>query len=101
VSHWLCIIRPPRPTFMDDSTPEEDQVMSDHFAYLKGLLDEGTLILAGPSLDPPFGLIIFEAEDVEAARGLIERDPSVAAGLQEPELYPFRASLVQTRPASA
>jgi len=97
VSHWLCIIRPPRPTFMDDSTPEEDQVMTDHFAYLTSLLDEGTLILAGPSLDPVFGLIIFEAEDEEAARRLIERDPSVAAGVQTAELHPFRASLVRGR----
>jgi uncharacterized protein YciI len=84
---------------MDDSTPEEDKLMSDHFAYLKSLLDEGTLILAGPALGPVFGLIVFEAEDEAAARQLIERDPSVAAGLQTPELYPFRASLTRTGPA--
>ena len=99
MSHWLCIIRPPRATFMDDSTPDEDRVMSDHFAYLEGLLDEGTLLLAGPSLDPVFGLIIFEAEDEEAARRLIAADPSVAAGVQTAELHPFRASLVRARPA--
>jgi uncharacterized protein YciI len=86
---WLCIIRPPRPTFMDDSTPEEDEVMGRHFEYLAGLLESGRLILAGPSLEPPFGIIVFEAE----ARRLIEADPSVAAGLQTPELHPFRASL--------
>ena len=99
MSQWLCIIRPPRPTFMDDSTPEEDAVMSAHFEYLRSLLAEGTLILAGPSLDPVFGLIIFEAEDEPAARRLIDNDPSVAAGVQTAELHPFRASLVRTRPA--
>jgi uncharacterized protein len=101
MSEWLCVIRPPRPTFIDDSTPEEDQVMRDHFAYLKSLLDAGRLILAGPSLDPPFGIIVFEAESEDEARRLIEGDPSVAAGVQTPELYPFRASLLRGRAADA
>jgi uncharacterized protein len=92
---WLCIIRPPRPTFMKDSTPEENEVMRRHFEYLEGLLEDGTLILAGPSLDPPFGIIVFQAETEEDARRLIAADPSVAAGLQTPELHPFRASLTR------
>jgi uncharacterized protein len=98
MSEWLCIIRPPRPTFMDDSTPEEDAVMSAHFEYLKGLLEEDKLILAGPSLEPPFGVIVFEAESEEEARRLIAADPSVSAGVQSPELHPFRASLLRGRP---
>jgi uncharacterized protein YciI len=93
MSDWLCIIRPPRPTFMEDSTPEEDEVMRAHFGYLKSLLDEGRLILAGPSLEPPFGVIVFEAEDEAEAQRVIAADPSVASGLQTPELHPFRASL--------
>jgi uncharacterized protein len=97
VGQWLCVIRPPRATFMDDASPAEEQVMHDHFAYLKGLLDAGTLILAGPSLDPPFGIIVFEAESEDEARRLIEADPSVAAGVQTPELHPFRASLLRGR----
>jgi uncharacterized protein len=97
MSDWLCIIRPPRPTFMEDSTPEENEVMRAHFEYLKGLLEDGRLILAGPSLEPPFGIIVFEAETEDEARRLIEADPSVAAGLQTPELHPFRASLSRSR----
>lgn len=97
---WLCIIRPPRPTFMQDSTPEENEVMCAHFEYLKGLLEDGRLILAGPSLEPPFGIIVFEAEAEDEARRLIEADPSVAAGLQTPELHPFLASLVREQSRS-
>jgi uncharacterized protein len=97
VSEWLCIIRPPRATFMEDSSPEEDEIMGAHFEYLKGLLEEGTLILAGPSLEPPFGIIVFEAETEEEARRLIADDPSVKAGLQTPELHAFRASLLRRR----
>jgi uncharacterized protein YciI len=93
MADWLCIIRPPRPTFMTDYTPEEDEVMSRHFEYLERLFEQGQVILAGPSLDPPFGVIVFRADSEEEARRLIEADPSVAAGLQTPELHPFRASL--------
>jgi uncharacterized protein len=82
---------------MEDSTPEEDEVMGAHFQYLKRLLEEGKLILAGPSLDPPFGIIVFEAESEEEARRLIADDPSVAAGVQTPELHPYRASLLRER----
>jgi uncharacterized protein len=82
---------------MDDSTPEEDAVMGAHFEYLKGLLEEGTLILAGPSLEPVFGIIVFEAETQEEARRLVADDPSVKAGVQTPELHPFRASLLRGR----
>ena len=97
MSEWLCIIRPPRVTFMEDITPAEAEVMEEHFEYLKSLLAAGKLILAGPSLDPPFGIIVLEAESEEEARRLIEADPSVAAGIQTPELHPFRASLLRGR----
>jgi uncharacterized protein len=97
VSEWLCIIRPPRATFMEDATPEELEIMGEHFEYLKSLLEAGKLILAGPSLEPAFGVIVLEAESEEEARRLVEADPSVAAGLQTPELHPFRASLLRGR----
>jgi uncharacterized protein YciI len=97
MSEWLCIIRPPRASFMEDATPEENDVMRAHFEYLKGLLEEGRLILAGPSLQPPFGIIVLEAETEDEAWRLIDADPSVAAGLQTPELHPFRASLLRGR----
>jgi uncharacterized protein YciI len=71
--------------------------MSRHFEYLKGLLGEGKLILAGPSLGPAFGVIVFEAESEDEARRVIAEDPLVKAGVQTPELSPFRASLLRGR----
>jgi uncharacterized protein len=97
VSEWLCIIRPPRAGFMDDASPEEQEIMQKHFEYLKSLLDAGKLILAGPSLEPAFGIIVLEAESEDEARSLIAADPSVASGIQTPELHPFRASLLRGR----
>ena len=97
MSEWLCIIRPPRPSFLSDASEHEQAVMRDHFAYLQRLLHEGKLVLAGPSLEPPFGIIIFVADDEDDAWALVRGDPSVAAAVQTPELHPFRASLVAGR----
>jgi hypothetical protein len=53
---------------MEDASPEEQEIMREHFEYLKS--DARKLILAGPSLEPPFGIIVLEAESEEEARRL-------------------------------
>jgi uncharacterized protein YciI len=76
VSEWLCVIRPARATFMEDASPAEREIMREHFEYLKGLLEEGKLILAGPSpAEPPFGVIVLEADSEDEARRLVAADP--------------------------
>ena len=40
---------------------------------------------------------MLEADDEAAARRVMEEDPSVAAGLQEAELYPFAVFLERVR----
>ena len=98
MSEWLCIIRPPRATFISDMSEHERAVMSEHFAYLQGLLREGRLLLAGPAVDPPpFGIVVLVADSEEEAWELVRADPSVTAGVQTPELHPFRASLLAGR----
>jgi uncharacterized protein YciI len=82
---------------MQDASPEEDRLMDEHFAYLRQLLADGKLLLAGPSLDPVFGVIVLVADTEDEAWELIRADPSVRAGVQTPELHPFRASLVAGR----
>ena len=63
-------------------TDEDNKIMTQHCVYLKDLLNQGKLYLAGPTLieSDPFGLIIFETE--EEARGLLELDPSIKTGFQ-------------------
>jgi uncharacterized protein YciI len=82
---------------MDDSSPEEDRVMEEHFGYPQGLLRAGKLLLAGPSLDPVFGVIVLVAETEDEAWELVRADPSVRAGVQTAELHPFRASRLAGR----
>ena len=101
MSGWIYLLRPPRQTFADDMTEHESAVMREHFAYLQRLLDEGTLVLAGPALDPLFGIAVFEAEDEDAARAIMEADPAIRSGLHRGELTIESADVMKLRQISA
>lgn len=95
---FVYFVHPPRSTFINDATPEESALMGEHFQYLKRLLAEETLILAGPMLsEGGFGIAIFEAEDDAQAQALAGADPAVLGGLIRPEVHPFRVSLLRGR----
>jgi uncharacterized protein YciI len=94
---WLGILRPPRQTFAEDMSEDERAIMSEHFEYLRGLLRDGVLVLAGPSLGPLFGVVVIEAADEEEARAIIQADPCVRSGLQKVELSPFRVTMLRGR----
>ena len=95
-NHYYAIIQPTRKDFITNPKDEDKQIMSDHFLYLKKLLEQGKLYLAGPTLieTDPFGLIIFETESESEARELLESDPSVKLGIQKiADFRPIRISL--------
>lgn len=94
---WVYVIRAAREGFAERPTDKEMAVMGDHFAYLKGLLDDGTLVMAGPALDASFGIAVFEAEDETTARSIMNHDPSVARGVMNASLHPYRTSLLRGR----
>ena len=96
VKHFLGVIKPTREDFMTHTTEEDNKIMGEHFQYLKSLLEKGKLVLAGPVLNEkkPMGLLILECENVDEARDLMEKDPSVKAGIQKIKmLEPFKMSL--------
>jgi uncharacterized protein len=97
-NHFYAKIRPYRNDFIIAPKIEEEEVMSRHFSYLKSLLDNGKLFLAGPTLieSDPFGVIIFETETEEEARKLLMQDPSVKSGIQKiADFRPIRLSLTK------
>ena len=98
MSEWIYFIHPPREDFAATMTAEEQQVWGVHFERLKRLLDEGTLILAGPTLGAVnTGIAVFEAPDEDAARTIMNEDPVIVGGFARGELRPFRASLLRGR----
>ena len=77
VTRYLCFLSAP-----SDAPPLSDEVLVAHRTYLQSLLDDGTLVAAGPVTDPPEGLVIFDAEDEAAARAIGDADPVVSQGGQ-------------------
>jgi len=97
-NHFYTVIKPYRQDFLTNPKAEEDDIMSDHFHYLKSLLEQKKLFLAGPTLIPedPFGIIILEVESEEEAKNLLENDPSIRSGIQKiVDFRPIRLSLTR------
>ena len=87
------LVHPYRHGFFEDPTPDENAVMEEHFNYLKTATEEGIVLLAGPCLDETFGLVVFRAENDEAANAFMFNDPSVKKNVMAAELHPMRISL--------
>jgi hypothetical protein len=80
MSEWISFLHAPRENFAETMTPDEQTAFGAHAARLERLLDEGTLILAGPTLGTiNTGIAVFEAPD-EAAAQHPRRGPGGAGG---------------------
>ncbi len=79
------------------ATEREEEIVGAHFAYLVGLRDRGILILAGRTQvdEGTFGLVIYEADDEEAARRIATSDPSVDTGVFTAEVYPYAVAVAR------
>jgi uncharacterized protein YciI len=98
VSEWIYFIHPPRDNFAATMTAEEQAVWAEHFVRLKQLIEDGTLILAGPTLGPTnTGIAIFEAPDEATARQIVADDPVTRSGFARTELRSFKLSLLRGR----
>lgn len=79
-------------------TDADNEIVGSHFAHLQSLLAEGRLILAGKTegLDEKtFGIVIFEAYDLESAQKQMMHDPAVQEGIMDAELYPYTIALMR------
>ncbi len=52
----------------------------EHREYLKGLLDDGSLVMSGPLAGDTGALLVYEAPDEAAAEALVAGDPYTRAG---------------------
>jgi uncharacterized protein YciI len=90
VPEFVCLLRPAFDSrFLAGASPEQRAVIDRHGEYLLELAAQGKLVLAGRCWDGPLGIVILRAQDEREARALLAGDPSLAAGLQTAELYPF------------
>lgn len=98
MSQYLYLLRPARLGMLTDATPQEIETVSRHFAHLQKLKADGKLILAGRTQnedESTFGICIFEAEDENAARSIMENDPAVKGGVMHATLFPYKVALTR------
>jgi len=79
--YFLLKLIPPRPTFSQDMSDEERNIMPQHIAYWTKVFDEGKSIIFGPVLDPKgsWGLGIVEVNDESEVKELTSNDPVIKA----------------------
>jgi uncharacterized protein len=92
---YIYLIHPFRHEFFESPTPQEDAAMAAHYEYLKKATAEGVVLLAGPCLDETFGVVVFQADNDESARGFMLNDPSVISNVMMAELHPLRISMMK------
>jgi uncharacterized protein YciI len=76
---------------MQDMNAQEKEVMQKHVAYWAPYVQDGTVIVLGPVMDPKggFGIAVVQVDDDAHLQRLIAADP--ANGLNSYECYPMRA----------
>jgi uncharacterized protein YciI len=97
-NQYLYKVQPARPEMLGDgATPEEEAIVDEHYEYIKDLLAQGVLILAGRTLnsDPTgFGIVIFKAGSLPEAIHIMGKDPAVSKGVMLADLFPYRVALL-------
>ena len=86
--------------FTDAQTPHEADVLSQHVGYLRMLQETGVLIFCGGSSnarEASFGIVIFNANDEQAAQRVAENDPAIVNGVLKFTLFPFFVGLMADR----
>lgn len=95
---FICFLEPAREGMPDAPTDEEAAGVRAHFEYYTRLRDEGALILAGRTQEPPYvGVFIFEAGSIDEARRLVNKDPAVSSGLFRTRVQRYRVALQRGR----
>lgn len=72
---------------------QTEKIVSEHFNYLKSLLEDGKLTMAGRFSEVLIGLVMIEAESHQKALDIMKNDPAVKAGVFHGELYPWSIAL--------
>jgi uncharacterized protein YciI len=98
MAEWVYFIHAPRVDFAATMDEHERAVFAAHWERLQRLHAEGVTILAGPTLGAVnTGLCVFEAPDEDAARRIMDEDPTIASGVCRGELRGFHTALLRGR----
>lgn len=94
---FVYLFTPKRENWLATMTLEEQEAIGKHLEYTKRLSIEGKIILAGPTLDGDYGIVVFKAESPEEAQEIYSNDPVVQSGVLNTELHPYKVSILEGR----
>lgn len=101
---FFCKLLTPRPTFAQDMSAAEADLMREHAAYWREWMGQGKVVVFGPVADPAaaFGIAILEVSDKGELARLTSNDPVIRAarGFQY-EIHPMPLGAVHPRCAPA
>jgi uncharacterized protein len=76
-----------------DTTNEQErtQIFQQHLANVLSMYKSGKLAIAGPFGDDPnlIGIFVMRTAAADEAKGWVDTDPAVQAGLMAPEVHPW------------
>jgi len=97
MQQYLYRIQPTRLGMLTDGpTERESEILDEHLEYLQRLTAEGTVLMAGRTLNADertFGIVVFVAESEATAAAIVRNDPAVKHGVMRAELFPYRIAL--------
>ena len=96
MSRFLIRLSPTHPEA--SATDEMKARIVMHFDYLKTLLSDGHLVLAGISTDDFTETVLIEAADRDEAERIMRSDPAVGGNVYQAELHTFRVVLSKQEP---
>jgi uncharacterized protein len=96
-THYVYRLIPPRPTFHQDMTDAEREIMGRHAQYHAELAQTGKVVVYGPVVDGTgaWGLGVFEADSADEVRRIAENDPAVSSGMSTYEVGPMPVAIVR------
>lgn len=71
---------------------KDAEILEEHIAYLNKYIAKGKIFAKGPFLDHSGGLVIFETENVEEAKELIDNDPVIINNTRSYELKEWKST---------
>jgi uncharacterized protein YciI len=98
-THFVYRLIPPRPTFDQDMTDAEREIMGRHAEYYAGVARAGKVVVYGPVKDGTgvWGLGVLEVSSEAEAREIAEGDPAVSSGMSTYELGIMPATITRHR----
>ena len=77
-------------------TDAEKAAISAHFEHLEAQAEKGVVLLAGRTMgtaERTFGIVIFAAESQAEAEEFARKDPAIALGVMNYELFHYRVAV--------